>query len=71
MRRYLTHYGPVTVQDAAFSSDCPSELLGHRIALPAEFICKGKIFYSLCDINITGDLSCCRFLSGFDPLMLG
>jgi 1,2-diacylglycerol 3-alpha-glucosyltransferase len=38
---------------------------------PQEFICEGKIFYSLCDINIIGDLSCCRFLAGFDPLMLG
>ena len=44
LHRYLTHYGPVTVQE---------------------------IFYSLGDINITGDLSCCRFLAGFDPLMLG
>lgn len=25
MRRYLTHYGPVTVQDPHTSSDCPSE----------------------------------------------
>jgi len=73
MRRYLTHYGPVTVQDAAYFFGLPQrELLPVIESLsPQEFICEGKIFYSLCDINIIGDLSCCRFLSGFDPLMLG
>ena len=73
MRRYLTHYGPVTVQDAAYFFGLPQrELLPVIESLsPQEFICEGKIFYSLCDINITGDLSCCRFLAGFDPLMLG
>lgn len=38
---------------------------------PREFVCEGKTFYRLDDINIIGDLSCCRFLAGFDPLMLG
>ena len=73
MRRYLTHYGPVTVQDAAYFFGLPQrELLPVIESLsPQELICKGKIFYSLGDINITGDLSCCRFLAGFDPLMLG
>ena len=73
MRRYLTHYGPVTVQDAAYFFGLPQrELLPVIESLsPQEFICEGKIFYSLCDINIIVDLSCCRFLSGFDPLMLG
>ena len=73
MRRYLTHYGPVTVQDAAYFFGLPQrELLPVIESLsPQEFICEGKIFYSLCDINIIGDLSCCRFLAGFDPLMLG
>ena len=73
MRRYLTHYGPVTVQDAAYFFGLPQrELLPVIESLsPQEFICEGKIFYRLCDINIIGDLSCCRFLAGFDPLMLG
>ena len=73
MRRYLTRYGPVTVQDAAYFFGLPQrELLPVIESLsPQELICKGKIFYSLGDINITGDLSCCRFLAGFDPLMLG
>jgi len=73
MRRYLTHYGPVTVQDAAYFFGLPQrELLPVIESLsPREFVYEGKIFYSLCDINITGDLSCCRFLAGFDPLMLG
>jgi len=73
MQRYLTHYGPVTVQDAAYFFGLPQrELLPVIESLsPHEFICEGKVFYSLGDINITGNLSCCRFLAGFDPLMLG
>ena len=73
MRRYLTHYGPVTVQDAAYFFGLPQRELLPVIESfsPRESICEGKTFYSLGDINITGDLSCCRFLAGFDPLMLG
>ena len=73
MRRYLTHYGPVTVQDAAYFFGLPQcELLPLIESLsPCEFVCEGKTFYRLDDINIIGDLSCCRFLAGFDPLMLG
>ena len=69
----LTHYGPVTVQDAAYFFGLPQrELLPVIESLsPREFVCEGKIFYRIEDINIIGDLSCCRFLSGFDPLMLG
>jgi len=63
MRRYLTHYGPVTVQDAAYFFGLPQ-----RELLPViESLSPREIE----DINIIGDLSCCRFLSGFDPLMLG
>ena len=73
MRRYLTNYGPVTVQDAAYFFALPQrELLPIIEAIsPQEFSCKGKIFYSLGDTDVSGDLSCCRFLAGFDPLMLG
>ena len=60
MRRYLTHYGPVTVQDASYFFGLPQRELLPVIEShsPQELICKGKIFYSLGDINITGDLSC-------------
>ena len=73
LHRYLTHYGPVTVQDAAYFFGLPQrELLPLIESLsPREFVCEGKIFYRLDDINIIGDLSCCRFLADFDPLMLG
>ena len=73
LHRYLTHYGPVTAQDAAYFFGLPQrELLPVIESLsPQEFICEGKTFYRLDDINIIGDLSCCRFLAGFDPLMLG
>ena len=73
MRRYLTHYGPVTAQDAAYFFALPQrELLPVIESLsPQEFLCEGKIFYSSGNIDVSGDLSCCRFLAGFDPLMLG
>lgn len=60
MRRYLTHYGPVTVQDAAYFFGLPQrELLPVIESLsPREFVCEGKIFYRIEDINIIGDLSC-------------
>ena len=68
MRKY-----PATVQDASYFFGLPQrELLPVIESLsPQEFIREGEIFYSLDDINVIGDLSCCRFLSGFDPLMLG
>ena len=64
---------PAAVQDASYFFGLPQrELLPVIESLsPHEFICEGKVFYSLGDISITGNLSCCRFLSGFDPLMLG
>lgn len=73
MQRYLTSYGPVTVQDAAYFFGLPQrELLPVIESLsPQELTCEGKTFYSLGNIDINGDLSCCRFLAGFDPLMLG
>ena len=71
--RYLAHYGPVTAQDAAYFSGLPQrELLPVIESLsPQEFYCEGKLYYSLGNLSICGDLSCCRFLAGFDPLMLG
>ncbi len=73
MQRYLTSYGPVTVQDAAYFFALPQrELLPVIESLsPQELTCEGKTFYSLGDTDVSGDLSCCRFLAGFDPLMLG
>ena len=73
MQRYLTNYGPVTARDAAYFFGLPQrELLPVIKSLsPHEFSHEGKIFYSLGNSIASGDLNCCRFLAGFDPLMLG
>ena len=73
LRRYLTHYGPATAQDMAYFFSLPQrDLLPLAEMLsPQEIICKGKTYYSLCGVGICGSLSCCRFLAGFDPLLLG
>lgn len=73
LRRYLTHYGPATAQDMAYFFALPQrELLPLAESLaPQEIICEGKTFYSLGSGGIDGSLSCCRFLAGFDPLLLG
>ena len=73
MQRYLTNYGPVTVRDAAYFFGLPRrELLPVIKSLsPREITCEGETFYSLRSGIASGDLNCCRFLAGFDPLMLG
>lgn len=73
MQRYLTNYGPVTVRDAAYFFGLPRrELLPVIKSLsPHEITCEGETFYSLGSGIASGDLNCCRFLAGFDPLMLG
>lgn len=73
LRRYLTHYGPVTAQDMAYFFALPQrELLPLAESLaPQESIYEGKTYYILGSAGIDGTLSCCRFLAGFDPLLLG
>lgn len=38
---------------------------------PTSFDCEGKTFYSIDNFNVSVGLSCCRFLAGLDPLLLG
>lgn len=73
LRRYLCSYGPATIKDMSYFFSSPQRALLPMLESlsPAEFNCEGKIFYSLCDNGTISDFRCCRFLAGFDPLMLG
>lgn len=73
LRRYLAHYGPATVKDMSYFFAKPQrELLPVLEGLaPESFKCEGKLFYSIGDVKHLGDLNCCIFLAGFDPLLLG
>ena len=72
-RRYLTHYGPVTLRDAAyFLHWTQAEAKAVFAQLPAECVpCEGRSYW-----HIPGDapdrcLPEVILLAGFDPLMLG
>lgn len=72
-RRYLTHYGPVTLRDAAyFLHWTQAEAKAAFAQLPVETIdCEGRLYW-----HIPGDLPVCDMpevilLAGFDPLLLG
>ena len=73
LRRYLTHYGPVTLRDAAcFFHWTQGEIKALLRQLPvqnADF--EGRAYYWLDDSSDSGDMPEVRLLAGFDPLMLG
>lgn len=74
MRRYVTHYGPVTLRDAAYffhwtQAECRSLLA----QLPVqEERWERKAYFSMPEQEkIWHDLPPVRLLAGFDPMMLG
>ena len=73
LRRYLTHYGPVTLRDAAyFFHWTQGEIKALLQQLPvqsADF--EGRAYYWLGDVSANVDMPEVRLLAGFDPLMLG
>ena len=73
MRRYLTHYGPVTLRDAAYffhwTQGEAKALLAH---LPVQSgTCEGRTYFWLGDAPADSAMPQVRLLAGFDPLMLG
>ena len=73
LRRYLTHYGPVTLHDMMyFFRWTQRELKGLLAGLsPKTLTCQGQTYYYLKEPDILPPLPLCVFLAGFDPLLLG
>ena len=73
LRRYLTHYGPVTLRDAAyFFHWTQGEIKALLTQLPVQSaVCGGYTCYWLGTITADCDIPTVRLLAGFDPLMLG
>lgn len=73
-RRYFTHYGPATVQDAAyFFGAAQAEVKSWLDALPVRSAqAEGQTYFWLeGGPEPAGDMPACLLLAGFDPLMLG
>lgn len=73
LRRYVTHYGPVSLHDMMyFFRWTQRELKGLLADLPAKALdCAGTTYYYIVAPDRLPPLPRCIFLAGFDPLMLG
>ena len=73
LRRYVTHYGPVTLHDAMYFFRWPQKkITGLLRQLPVKTCtCKGRTYYYMVQPDSFPPLPHCVFLAGFDPLMLG
>lgn len=71
--RYLTHYGPVTLRDAAyFLHWTQAEAKAVFALLPAETVdCGGCTYWHIPGEEPAEDMPRAILLAGFDPLMLG
>lgn len=72
-RRYFTHYGPVTLRDAAYFFHAPQkDVKAWLHQLPVEnFACEGREYFHIPTETDDADIPDCIFLAGFDQLMLG
>ncbi|MBQ4578251.1 MAG: AlkZ family DNA glycosylase [Clostridia bacterium] len=73
LRRYVAHYGPVTLRDMAYFFRWPQRELKDLLSrLPVQTVfCQGRAYYYLVKPEALPPLPRCVFLAGFDPLMLG
>ncbi|MGN0996794.1 MAG: winged helix DNA-binding domain-containing protein [Candidatus Ventricola sp.] len=73
LRRYLIHYGPASVKDAAyFFGTTQAKIKAMLPQLPVtEVIVDGKPLFGIDTSIPRGCMPDCLFLAGFDPLMLG
>ena len=72
-RRYFTAYAPATIHDAMYFFHVPARTVKHWLErLDADaFELDGRRYYFLTMNDAPGKWPRCRFLAGFDPLMLG
>lgn len=73
LRRYLTHYGPVTIDDIAYFFLWKKGEIREKLLQLADLqcdVCEGKTVYWLGERE-SGPIPECILLAGFDPLMLG
>jgi hypothetical protein len=74
MYRYLAHYGPATVRDAAFFFKWTQPKVRQLIEQlePQCLSCSGQFYYYIEGTPVVTDrMPACIFLAGFDPLMMG
>ena len=73
LRRYVTHYGPVTLHDAMYFFRWSQKKLRALLdGLHAETLtCDGRTYYYLGQPQAPPPVPRCIFLAGFDPLLLG
>jgi len=72
-RRYFTHFGPVTIKDAAyFFGTTQTKVKSWLKQLPvSETLLDGKSYFYIDNGLPAGNHPDCLFLAGFDQLMLG
>ena len=73
MRRYFTAYAPAAIHDAMYFFHVPARTVKYWLErLGADsFELDGRRYYFLTMNDAPLELPRCRFLAGFDPLMLG
>lgn len=73
LRRYLTHYGPATLRDAAYFFHEPQRNIRQWLeGLPVERVrCEGRDDFYMNEQPTPAQAPSCVFLAGFDPLMMG
>ena len=73
LRRYVTHFGPATVRDAAyFFGTTQRDIKALLKKLPVEeTAAEGRTYFYMEQETPGYDLPSCLFLAGFDQLMLG
>lgn len=74
MRRYLTHFGPATIRDAAYFFGMPQRRVKQLMSeLPVASASCGENTYFWLEQGLAYDEAVpdCVFLAGFDQLMLG